>query len=193
LAILAFGMGWPLAGFIVAVLTLFFVWFFRDPERSPPNGPELIVAPADGKVVGVVRIDHAPLVNGAAIRVSIFMSPVDVHINRAPVRGVISEIRHQPGKFLAAYKDQAVEQNEQNAMRIVDGAGRNLSVVQVAGFLARRIVCRVNKGDSLDRGERFGLIMFGSRTDLYLPVASMVEITEGQKVKGGETIIGRFA
>jgi phosphatidylserine decarboxylase len=120
------------------------------------------------------------------------MSPLDVHINRMPVTATVEEIRHQPGKFLAAYKDDATEHNEQNAMRIIDPEGRRLGVVQVAGFLARRVVCRARKGDTYSKGDRFGLIMFGSRTDLYLPPETAIEVKQGQKVKGGETVVGRF-
>lgn len=128
----------------------------------------------------------------AVTRVSIFLSPLDVHINRVPVAGKIEEIKYQPGKFLAAYKEEASRINEQNALKIVDQNGKALGVVQIAGFMARRIVCRVKRGDAMARGERFGLIMFGSRTDAYLPNGCRVEVKEGQRVKGGETILGRF-
>jgi phosphatidylserine decarboxylase len=128
----------------------------------------------------------------AESRVSIFLSPLDVHINRAPVAGSVDEIKYERGTFLAAYKDEASDRNEQNALRMVDPQGRHVGIVQIAGVLARRIVCRVKKGDFLERGARFGLIMFGSRTDLYLPRGSRIDVAEGQRVKGGETIIGRF-
>jgi phosphatidylserine decarboxylase len=124
--------------------------------------------------------------------VSIFLSPLDVHINRMPVAGKVDEVRYRAGKFLAAYKEEASERNEQNALKIVDNDGRPLGVVQVAGVVARRIVCRVKPGDRLARGDRFGLIMFGSRTDIYLPKGCRIQVVEGQKVKGGETILGSF-
>ncbi len=191
-AVLGFVSGWILIGILGGVLGLFFVWFFRDPERHAPQLTGSVVAPADGKVVSIVRIEKAPASEGAKTRVSIFMSPFDVHINRMPVKGVVEEVRYTPGKFFAAYKDEAVEQNEQNALLIGEPSGRKLAVVQVAGFLARRVVCKARKGDNLERGERFGLIMFGSRTDLYLPLDAEIVVKEGDKVKGGETVIGRL-
>jgi phosphatidylserine decarboxylase len=189
---LGFSLGWTLFALACAALGIFFVGFFRDPERNPPESKGAVLAPADGKIVSIVKIGDAPLLEGGKTRVSIFMSPFDVHVNRMPVTGTIEEVRHRPGRFLAAYKDGAVEQNEQNAMRIGDSEGRKIGVVQVAGFLARRIVCKARKGDRLKKGERFGMIMFGSRTDLYLPPDAEIAISEGQKVKGGETVIGRF-
>ncbi|HXG51714.1 MAG TPA: phosphatidylserine decarboxylase family protein [candidate division Zixibacteria bacterium] len=191
-ALVAAWAGWPFAAGTAAVAALFFAWFFRDPERVTPPGDDLIVAPADGRVVSVVEVREMPFLEEAGRRVSIFMSPLDVHVNRMPVAGTVEEVRYRPGKFLAAYRDSAVEENEQNAMTVVSRSGRKVGVVQVAGLVARRIVCRVRPGDTLERGERFGLIMFGSRTDLYLPRGSAVEVAEGARVKGGETIIGRF-
>jgi phosphatidylserine decarboxylase len=192
LTLAAWSTGWFGPAVVFALIAIGFLGFFRDPERISPEGEGLIVSPADGKVVSVLRVARGPLMEQAESRVSIFLSPVDVHINRVPVEGVVDELRYTPGKFFAAYKDEASTGNEQNALRIVDPQGRQLSVVQIAGVLARRIVCRVKKGEFLERGARFGLIMFGSRTDLYLPSGSHIDVTEGQRVKGGETIIGRF-
>jgi phosphatidylserine decarboxylase len=191
-SVLGLVLGWWLLGIAGAGFAAFFVWFFRDPERHPPEENSSVVAPADGKVVSIVKTAEAPLLDRPTLRISIFMSPLDVHINRMPVTATVEEIRHQPGKFLAAYKDDATEHNEQNAMRIIDPEGRRLGVVQVAGFLARRVVCRARKGDTYSKGDRFGLIMFGSRTDLYLPPETAIEVKQGQKVKGGETVVGRF-
>ena len=185
LTIGATAAGWKLIGGVLGLTTAAMAAFFRDPERRIPDGEGLVVSPADGKVVSIADI------NGAK-RVSIFLSPLDVHINRVPVAGKVEEIRYQPGQFLAAYKEEASEQNEQNALKIVDSQGRVFGVIQIAGVLARRIVCWAKRGDTLKRGERFGLIMFGSRTDLYLPAGCSVEISEGQRVKGGETILGRL-
>ena len=179
-------------GALLVVATGAIAAFFRDPERSVPAGEGLIVAPADGRVVSIAELKGDANFADAATRVSIFLSPLDVHINRLPVTGRISEVRYRCGKFLAAYKEEASERNEQNALEVVDDQGRRLGVVQIAGVLARRIVCRVRRGDSLSRGERFGLIMFGSRTDTYLPRGCRIEVREGQRVKGGETILGRF-
>ncbi|MGH7825259.1 MAG: phosphatidylserine decarboxylase family protein [Candidatus Binatia bacterium] len=188
----AFAAGWQGIGIIFVILALGLLGFFRDPERFPPQEKGLILAPADGKVVSIAAVQGDSLFEEARTRLSIFLSPLDVHVNRTPVEGKIEQIHYQPGKFFAAYKQEASRDNEQNALRIVDGAGRKVEVVQVAGVLARRIVCRVKKGDMLDRGQRFGLIMFGSRTDLYLPDGCRVNVTEGERVKGGETIVARF-
>jgi phosphatidylserine decarboxylase len=193
LSIVGFAAGWVSIGVILALVALATAAFFRDPERIPPAGEGLIVSPADGKIVSIADIEDESDIRETATRISIFLSPLDVHINRTPVDGKIEEIRYSPGRFIAAYKDEASSRNERNALRIVDRRGRKLRVVQVAGVLARRIVCRVKPGEEVGRGERFGLIMFGSRTDTYLPSGCRVEVVEGQRVKGGETILGRFA
>jgi phosphatidylserine decarboxylase len=192
LAILALALGWAFIGVVLVCLALAITGFFRDPVRIIPIGDNLIVSPADGKVVSIGPAPDAELFQGAKTRISIFLSPLDVHINRIPVAGKISELRYSPGKFLAAYKAEASERNEQNALKVVDSSGRAFGVVQIAGVLARRIVCWVKRGDNLSQGDRFGLIMFGSRTDTYLPEGCSVEVVEGQRVKGGETILGRF-
>jgi phosphatidylserine decarboxylase len=129
----------------------------------------------------------------ASTRISIFLSPLDVHINRMPVAGCVEETDYRPGKFIAAYKEDASEQNEQYALRIRDSHGRRLAVVQIAGVVARRIVCHAKTGQAFERGERFGMIMFGSRTDAYIPKDCRVEVSEGQHVVGGETVVGRFS
>lgn len=184
--------GWTWFAVGLGFVAIALAGFFRDPKRTPPTEDNLIVSPADGKVVAVSRTQIGESPNEEGTRVSIFLSPLDVHINRTPVEGLVDEVRYRPGKFFAAYKEDASSKNEQNAVRLVDGQGRKFGVVQVAGVMARRIVCHVKKGDSLGRGERFGLIMFGSRTDLLLPTDARVEVVEGQRVKGGETVIGRF-
>lgn len=192
LTALAFLIGWEVVGIALGLATLAIAAFFRDPERHIPVGEGLIVSPADGRVVSIAEVQSDASFSDPATRVSIFLSPLDVHINRMPVAGRIDEVQYQAGKFLAAYKDEASQRNERNALKVVDSEGRSLGVVQVAGVLARRIVCRVKRGDSLARGDRFGLIMFGSRTDIYLPKGCIVRAVEGQKVKGGETILGSF-
>jgi phosphatidylserine decarboxylase len=191
-AVVVLAAGWPVAAGFLFLVALAVGAFFRDPERQIPAGDGLLVSPADGKVVSIAEVNGDPLFADAVTRVSIFLSPLDVHINRTPVAGRIAEIKYQPGKFLAAYKAEASRMNEQNALKIVDAKGRELGVVQIAGVMARRIVCRVKRGDALARGERFGLIMFGSRTDAYLPRGCRVEVKEGDRVKGGESILGRF-
>lgn len=192
LALLALAVGWKWVGLVFGLLTLAFLGFFRDPERIPPMGEGLILSPADGRVVKIKGVEKGRLFETAGTRISIFLSPLDVHVNRAPVQGRVEEVQYQKGRFFAAYKEEASQSNEQNALRIVDPEGRRLGVVQIAGVVARRIICYVKQGDALGRGQRFGLIMFGSRVDLYLPGGSRVEVVEGQRVRGGETVIGRL-
>lgn len=186
LAVAAYAVGWRWPALLLGAASLALAGFFRDPERIPPQGDEdLVVSPADGRVVSIRE-------EGEGVRVSVFLSPLDVHVNRAPVSGRVRERSYRPGKFLAAYRPRASSENEQNALSIEDGRGRKLGVVQIAGFLARRIVCYVRDGDSLRIGQRFGMIMFGSRVDVLLPRGSRVAVTEGQKVRAGETILGRL-
>jgi phosphatidylserine decarboxylase len=192
LTLLALLAHWLFAAVVLGVVTLALAGFFRDPERVIPTGEGLVVSPADGRVVNITKVVDDPFFTQAATRISIFLSPLDVHINRVPVAGRIAEIKYRAGKFLAAYKSEASRQNEQNALLIVDAEGRKLGVVQIAGVMARRIVCNVNSGDNMQRGDRFGLIMFGSRTDLYLPQGCQLEVAEGQRVQGGATVVGRF-
>ena len=192
LTALAAVAGWKLASGALGLATLAIAGFFRDPERRIPDEEGLVVSPADGKVVSIADVTGDSRFADAATRVSIFLSPLDVHINRMPVGSRIDDVQYRPGRFLAAYNEEASEKNEQNALKIVDSQGRMFRVIQIAGVLARRIVCWAKPGDTLRRGERFGLIMFGSRTDLYLPAGCSIEISEGQRVKGGETILGRL-
>jgi phosphatidylserine decarboxylase len=193
LTIVTLALGWQWPAVIFAFLALAFVGFFRDPERSVPISEGTVLSPADGKVVRIREVGEGRLLEGAGIQVSIFLSLFDVHVNRAPIKGLVEKIDYRRGKFLAANRDKASHENEQNALKIVNSNGKSLSMVQIAGFVARRIVCYVREGDALERGERLGLIMFGSRVDLFLPQGSRVEVAEGQRVKGGETIIGRLS
>jgi phosphatidylserine decarboxylase len=193
LTTVAAAAGWKLASGALGLATLAIAGFFRDPERRIPAAEGVVVAPADGRIVSIADVSDSSPFAGAVTRVSIFLSPLDVHINRMPVAGRVQDVLYQPGKFLPAYRDEATKQNEQNSLGVIDPQERLFGVVQVAGVLARRIVCWVKSGDLLGRGERFGLIMFGSRTDLYLPRGCKLEVGQGQKVKGGETIVGRFA
>ena len=192
LALLALAVGWQWLALALAFFALAFLGFFRDPNRIPPIGEGLILSPADGKVVGVKRGEKEGLFEGTETRISIFLSPFDVHVNRAPARGTVEDVRYQKGSFFAAYKDEASQSNEKNAISIVGPGGRRLGVVQIAGVLARRIICYVKQGDALEPGQKFGLIMFGSRVDLFLPGGTRVDVVEGQRVRAGETIIGRF-
>jgi phosphatidylserine decarboxylase len=178
---------WWVAGFLL-LLTLFMAFFFRDPKRVPPTDPDVVVSPADGKVTRV-----GPVAPGAdSTVVSIFLSPLDVHINRSPIPGKIVDVLYSPGKFLMATNEKASLVNEQNALTI---QGEKITVVckQIAGILARRIVCWKAEGDSLGLGERFGMIKFSSRTDLLLPANVRVTVKEGDRVRGGTTVIGRIS
>jgi len=176
---------WWVAGFLL-LLMLFMAFFFRDPKRVPPSDPDVVVSPADGKVT---RISPA---GADSTVVSIFLSPLDVHINRSPIPGKIVDVLYSPGKFLMATNEKASLVNEQNALTI---QGEKITVVckQIAGILARRIVCWKAEGDSLGLGERFGMIKFSSRTDLLLPANVRVTVKEGDRVRGGTTVIGRIS
>jgi phosphatidylserine decarboxylase len=187
-ALALLGFAWGAAAF--ALITLGIAAFFRDPDRTPPAGEGLILSPADGRLMEIRETKG----NGAAepgTRLSIFMSPLDVHVNRSPVRGTVEDVQYKKGSFIAAYKESSSENNEQNALTIADARGRSLRVVQIAGVLARRIVCRIKQGDALEAGERFGIIMFGSRVDVCLPAGARLEVAQGQRVTGGETILAR--
>jgi len=171
-------------------VALFMAFFFRDPRREPPTDPNVVVAPADGKVTRVIALDENS--EDSPTLVSIFLSPLDVHINRAPIPGTIRDVVYSPGKFLMATNKNASLVNEQNVLTIQND---RITVVckQIAGILARRIVCWKKKGDDLTLGERFGLIKFSSRTDVVLPSNVSVTVVEGQRVRGGVTVIGRIS
>ena len=185
-------IGWMVLAFFGLVLTAFIAYFFRSPERKIPTRPNAILAPADGKVIHIGEVDEERFLKQRVMKVSIFMSLFDVHVNRAPVSGKVIQRSYRPGKFLTANHDKASVLNEQNAI-IVEMENRfQILVVQVAGLVARRIVCYPKAGDSLQKGEIFGLIRFGSRVDLYLPLAVRFYVKVGQSVKGGETILGYY-
>lgn len=169
-----------------AVLAGAFLGFFRDPERTTPQEASALVAPADGKVMDIAPVDDAWV--GPAVRISIFLSPLDVHVNRSPMAGVVHDVEYERGRFLAAYRPDASEVNERSTLHL-EGDGARVTVRQIAGVLARRIVCRVRSGDTLERGERFGLIRFGSRTDLIAPRGTEVRVAVGDRVWGGATIM----
>jgi len=182
--------GHPMALVPLVIGVGFCLYFFRDPERSPPADDRVVVSPADGRVVAVVTEREERFLAAPATRISIFMSPLDVHVNRAPVNGAVEEVRHSPGKFRAAFKDKASLDNERNAVVLRSGEQRYL-LVQIAGALARRIICRVGPGDRVQRGERFGMIMFGSRVDLFLPAGVTPLVAEGARVKAGASALAR--
>jgi phosphatidylserine decarboxylase len=188
LTVIGLLLGWNWATAVFAVVTLAFTAFFRDPERIPPLGNDLILAPADGKVMEIRSVEDA---GQRGTRLSIFMSPLDVHINRAPVSGTVEKIEYQKGCFMPAYKEDCSENNERNAVTLVGSDGQPVKLVQIAGILARRIICRVKPGDTLEAGERFGIIMFGSRVDVYIPSGAEVVVEEGRHVTGGESVLAR--
>lgn len=189
LGVVGLAVGWRWLGIPAVAGLALATWFFRDPDRTPPADPRLIVSPADGRVIEVRRVQEDEILGAAANRVSIFMSPLDVHVNRSPVAGVVEVVRHTPGRFHAAFADKASDENERTAV-LLAGGGRRYLVVQIAGAIARRIVCRRTTGDALERGERYGMIMFGSRVDVYLPLDVRVRATARMRVRAGTTAIG---
>lgn len=176
------GLFWLSLGFF-----LFTLYFFRDPERQTPSDPDAIVAPADGKIIKIEAVTNESI--GEGILISTFMSPFNVHVNRIPFTGEVEQINYRPGRFWSAFKDEALLENEQNSIIVSSRKGR-LMFTQVAGAFARRIVCRLQIGQQVTKGERFGMIMFGSRVDLIVPRRTSLTVAIGQKVRAGETIIG---
>jgi len=174
------------------VITFCICGFFRDPDRVTPVDKGVVVSPADGKVIAAGLVDNSPFSNGEFMKISIFMSVFNVHVNRVPYNGRVKEIDYYPGKFFSANLDKASEQNEHNAVSIEMETGQPLCVVQIAGLIARRIICYIKPGDQVIRGQRFGLICFGSRLDVYLPADIKLRLAVGDKVKAGTSILGQF-
>ena len=188
LAILLLALGyWPIA-IVCGAIAAFMAYFFRDPQRLSPTEADVVVSPADGRVTRVEKLDDT---EQSATLVSIFLSPLDVHINRAPIAGEVTNVAYTKGKFLVAMDERASLVNEQNALTI---EGEKITVVckQIAGILARRIICWKRAGERVALGERFGLIKFSSRTDILMPANVEVTVTEGSRVQGGTTVIGRI-
>ncbi len=192
LTLIAGLLGWLPVAVAAAGLALFVSWFFRNPPRVIPQGPRLVVSPGDGKVLAVEEEFEPRYLKDRAVRISIFLNVFDVHINRIPCEGIIEDVQYQPGLFLVASKPHATLKNEQNAVMIKTVEGAKVLCVQVAGLIARRIVWWVNPKDPAVRGERYGLIRFGSRMDTYVPVGTAIRIAVGDRVKGGETILGEL-
>ncbi len=189
-----FAIAQPL-GWIGLILTVWCVWFFRDPDRVTPVESGLVISPADGVVLPIVEVappcelgmDEQP-----RKRVSIFMNVFDCHVNRSPVRGTVAGFAYRPGKFFNASLDKASEENERRAMRLRMEDGTEIAVVQIAGLVARRIVCWAYEGQTLDAGERYGMIRFGSRVDIYLPQDTRILVAPGQRSVAGETVIAEL-
>ena len=165
--------------------------FFRDPLRIPPIGDNIILSPADGKVVFVGEVEHDPDLKAPVQQISIFLSLFNVHVNRIPVEGTVKSVNCRKGRFLAAFKEEASKVNEQTAV-LIQTKDHLVKVKQIAGILARRILCYLQNGDAVSLGDRFGFIRFGSRTDVVLPLEASISVSVGQKVIGGETIIGEL-
>ena len=174
---------------LFAVLSLFMAFFFRDPRRTPPEGEHLVLSAADGRVVAIDTVEHDEHLEGAATRISTFLSPLDVHVNRTPLAGVVDFVKWHKGRFHAAFVAAASTENEQSIIGIRQGS--TLVVVkQIVGVVARRIVCYLQAGDTIGRGEKFGLIRFGSRVDLIVPAGTRMQVQVGDRVRAGETVIG---
>jgi phosphatidylserine decarboxylase len=191
-ALLGWLLGWELivgAGLLAAA---FFLYFFRDPERSIPGDPALIVSPADGRVIRVDEVREEEFLQRVAKRIAIFMNVFDVHVNRAPVAGVVAASQHRHGRFLAAFKEEADKTNELMATLLATDQGSQVLVVQIAGLLARRIILFHSPGVQLNKGERLGLICFGSRVDIYLPTTCEILVKKGDRLKAGASMVGRW-
>ena len=184
--------GLQLISWVLFVFTLAVAAFFRNPFREFPTDPKAILCPADGKVLGIEQLESENLISAPCWKISIFMSPFDVHVNRMPAAGTVLRKEHFPGKFYVASKPKASLENERTEIVLETEQGSLLGMVQIAGRLARRIVCYPQEGSCVHRGERFGLIRFGSRVELFLPRDVQVSVKQGDRVKGGETIMGYF-
>ena len=188
LAVSSFSFGWSIPFWIIA---LFVLQFFRDPARVIPTQPNAILSPADGRIV-VVEKTLDPYAGREALKISVFMNVFNVHSNRSPVDGAINTVQYFPGKFVNADLDKASIENERNALVITAANGQIVTCVQVAGLIARRILCYVKPGERLSRGQRYGFIRFGSRVDVYLPLTATPKVTVGDKVSATETILAEL-
>ena len=184
---------WPLwlLAFVLTLVALWVAYFFRDPERTGARGAQLVIAPADGKVVMITEVDEPMFVHGRATRVSIFMNVFNVHVNRYPVSGTVRYVHRNPGKFLNAAAEASSLENEQTSVGL-EADGQRILVRQIAGLIARRIHTYSREGERVEQGERMGLIRFGSRVDVFIPVASRVQVKVGQMTVAGTTIIAEL-
>ena len=183
-----FVFGLMIFAFIFCILTLFVCFFFRDPKRPVLEGESVVVSPADGKVVAIKYIEESDFLQQSVFQISIFLSIFNVHVNRAPVGGKVETVKYNPGKFHIAAVDKASTENEQTAM-VIASENRKILVKQIAGFIARRIVCYAKSSDVIRKGERYGIIRFGSRVDIFLPTDSEIKVKLGDKIKGARDII----
>ncbi len=188
LGLLALVLGWKWAGAILIFLAAFVLYFFRDPERAVPADPAVVVSPADGRVMEIV---DQPMGSRPGRRVSIFLAIWDVHVNRAPLAGRIGRLEYRPGRFLAAMRSRASAENEQNVIHLSTERGE-IVLKQIAGWIARRVLCWKAEGDTVALGERVGMIRFGSRVDIWLPLEAEIVVRPGQHVAGGSSILARW-
>ena len=188
LAVLCLGFGWYWAAGVLIFLGLFVFYFFRDPHRNIPPEPNIVVSPADGHVIEIVDEEFESTMGH---RITIFLAVWDVHVQRAPVAGKIAKVGYKPGRFYAAMRKAASEQNEQNVIYMATPRGR-LVFKQIAGAIARRVICWKRKGEEVAQGEHVGMIRFGSRVDVWLPMEAQVVAQRGQKVKGGESVLAKW-
>lgn len=186
-------LGLTFLALVGLLVTGFICYFFRDPDRVTPNMEDAIVSPADGKVIRVEPVSETDFFDGACLKVSIFMSVFNVHVNRIPFDGTIKKISYFPGKFFSANLDKASRDNEHNAVFIETPRGVTICMVQIAGLVARRIICSVERGHGVVKGQRMGLICFGSRVDVYLPADAVADVSVGDRVTAGTTVLGRLA
>lgn len=170
--------------------TLFILWFFRNPERVPPADEKAIISPADGKVIKIEEVEEGEMLQERVRKISIFMNVFNVHVNRVPCAGTVREIAYRKGKFFPANLDKASALNERNSVLIERTDGTRILTIQIAGIIARRIVCWVQKGINVAKGERFGMIRFGSRLEVFMPLGATISVKLGDKVRAGETTIG---
>ena len=186
----ALALGWTGVGAVLGAGTVLTAWFFRNPARAIPQAADLVVSPGDGRVLAVVEEDEPRFLKERAIRLSIFLSPLNVHINRTPCEGTVTAVTHVRGRFHVASRPGATLENEQTAVLIETDKRQRVLCVQVAGYVARRIVTCLTPGERVARGERYGLIRFGSRMDVYLPPDTEVKVAAGDQVRGGTSVIG---
>jgi len=190
--LLAFVAGFKGISLVLLVVTLFVVWFFRNPQRNTPEKDGLVISPADGRVIRIEETASDEQPGRTFQKISIFMNVFNVHVNRIPCSGEVRFIRYREGKFLSANLDKASALNERNTILLQTADGREIMTVQIAGLIARRIVCWLKEGMQVSRGERFGLIRFGSRVEVFLPHGSTLLVRVGEKVRAGETPIGEL-
>jgi phosphatidylserine decarboxylase len=191
MATLLFGLlGWGYLTGVFCGITFFVIWFFRNPTRTPPSSEDAIVSPADGKIITIERHFENHFLHQETVKISIFMSLFNVHVNRSPMTGQVMKRVYHPGKFFAANTDKSSLLNEKNVLLLCSRDGFEILFIQIAGIIARRIVCYPQQGDLLKKGQIFGMIRFGSRVDIYLPPSVDIRVRVGDHVKGGETILG---